>query len=288
MSELIQCELCNVFIDFNNYLNHVRECSHMFNQSGLNSLTESFNETLTNSLTSSNDENHNDFSSIIGSIDESVFTSNTSLSESFINFYRQVINDFNQINEDNETESDIDSDTPEPIFHFRLTNVNNNVLNNLIDGLQNTNNAPSPYQNLSNLEDVKKPVKNIDNVAPLVDKEEVPSDTFCSICQTLISEKVRKTLCNHFYCSSCIEPWLTQFNKTCPSCLTNLEDLFRNKNMKQKQLEEENHTDYESENVSENESENVSENVSENESDSEQVSESDSEQVSESEKENDS
>jgi hypothetical protein len=86
MSNLIQCELCDVFIDFNDYLNHVRECVQLSNSSHslLSSLTSS------NSMVSSN----HDITSILGSIDSSLFLSNNSLSESFINLYNQVINDF--------------------------------------------------------------------------------------------------------------------------------------------------------------------------------------------------
>ncbi len=209
MSDLIQCELCDVFIDFNDYLNHVRECSMSLNQSLTSSIT-SYN-TIINTT--------NDINSIIGSIDSSY----PGLTDSFRNFYRQVINEFSNINEEDDDDSNIDDDDNSlPIFHIRIHNGNINIIN----GLQNANNTTN-YQNLSNLEDVKKPVKNIDLVAPLISKEEVPEDTYCSICQNQISEKVRRTLCNHYYCSFCIEPWLTQFNKTCPSCLANLEDLFK-------------------------------------------------------------
>jgi hypothetical protein len=220
MSDLIQCELCDVFIDFNDYLNHVRECSLSLNQS--------LNQSLNSSVTSYNSmiNTNNDISSIIGSIDSSLFLSTNSLSESFMNFYRQVINEFSHSNEEGD-END-DDEEAHPIFNIRINNTDINIMNNFINGIQNTNNAPATnYQNLSNLEDVKNPVKNIDLVAPLIQKEEVPEDTYCSICQNQISEKVRKTLCNHYYCSCCIEPWLTQFNKTCPSCLANLEDLFK-------------------------------------------------------------
>ena len=49
MNELIQCELCDIFVDFDEYLNHVRNCSE--NNSALTSSISSF---LTYSISSYN------------------------------------------------------------------------------------------------------------------------------------------------------------------------------------------------------------------------------------------
>ena len=89
--------------------------------------------------------------------------------------------------------------------------------------------------NLEDLEDVKIPVKNIDIVAPIVNEDELPKDTICTICQDVIITQSRKTLCNHFFCCKCIEPWLNEMNKMCPNCLTDLEDL---KDLKNKEINE--------------------------------------------------
>ena len=79
------------------------------------------------------------------------------------------------------------------------------------------------YENYSNLEDVKTPVKNLDKVAPLINDSDIPDETNCTICQEYLLKPVRKTLCNHYFCSKCIEPWLTEMNNTCPNCSGYLE-----------------------------------------------------------------
>jgi formylmethanofuran dehydrogenase subunit E len=77
----------------------------------------------------------------------------------------------------------------------------------------------------SNFEDVKVPVKNIDEVAPIENNPVIFKNSICTICQEVVKEPVRKTLCNHLFCSNCIEPWLKEMNKTCPNCLCDLEEL---------------------------------------------------------------
>jgi hypothetical protein len=193
MSELIQCEFCEIYVDFNEYLYHVRECIN-------SSLQSSIQTSLQSSIIISTTEEENDE-------------------------FENITDD----NNDDDTE-DIDDD---------IEDIDDDDGNIIIRGIQISLNLSSPtnfnfytpnqYETLSNLQDVKVPVKNIDLVAPLVDS--IPEDSFCAICQDLIQNdiKIRKTLCNHYFCSDCLEPWLKELNKTCPSCLTNLEDLTENK-----------------------------------------------------------
>ena len=98
----------------------------------------------------------------------------------------------------------------------------------------NLNDTMRPSRNLNfnmyepnlNLQDVRTPVSNIDLVAPIVSYDTLPyPDFYCTICQDKISNNLRKTLCNHYYCCDCIEPWLKELNKKCPICSSNLEDL---------------------------------------------------------------
>ena len=44
----------------------------------------------------------------------------------------------------------------------------------------------------------------------------------CPICREDV-KKVRKTLCNHFFCDDCLRTWLSN-NKTCPICLKDLSE----------------------------------------------------------------
>ncbi len=188
MSELIQCEFCEIYVDFNEYLYHVREC---INSSLQSSLQTSLQSSIIISSTEENDEFEN-------------------------------ITDDDQDEDDDETYEEDEDDDNIIIRGIQISlNISTPTNFNFY--------TPNQYETLSNLQDVRVPVKNIDLVAPLVDS--IPEDSFCAICQDLIQNdiKIRKTLCNHYFCSSCLEPWLKELNKTCPSCLTNLEDLTENK-----------------------------------------------------------
>jgi hypothetical protein len=185
MSELIQCEFCEIYVDFNEYLYHVRECIN-------SSLQSSLQTSLQSSIIISTTEEENDEFENITDVD------------------------------DDDVDEDVDDDDNIIIRGIQISlNLSRPTNFNFY--------TPNQYETLSNLQDVKVPVKNIDLVAPLVDS--IPEDSFCAICQDLIQNniKIRKTLCNHYFCSPCLEPWLKELNKTCPSCLTNLEDLTENK-----------------------------------------------------------
>lgn len=59
----------------------------------------------------------------------------------------------------------------------------------------------------------------IDLIAPL-DRDATRDDEFCPICLDSIQntkKDVRKTICNHTFCSSCITEWLTK-KPICPLC----------------------------------------------------------------------
>jgi len=189
MSELIQCEFCEIYVDFNEYLYHIRECIN-------SSLQSSLQTSLQSSIIISTTEEEND--------------------------------DFEDITE-NENEDDDDENYQEDVDDDNIIIRGIQISLNINTPTNFNFYTPNQYETLSNLQDVKVPVKNIDLVAPLVDS--IPEDSFCAICQDVIQNyiKIRKTLCNHYFCSPCLEPWLKELNKTCPSCLTNLEDLTENK-----------------------------------------------------------
>lgn len=70
-------------------------------------------------------------------------------------------------------------------------------------------------------------VKDIEKVAPLITSDEIDAlnneQKICVVCQDDVASDCRKTLCNHYFCSACIQPWLDK-HKTCPVCLTDLEE----------------------------------------------------------------
>jgi hypothetical protein len=199
MSELIQCEFCEIYICFEDYMEHIAECTDD-------------NITLSNS---------------------NVNSLNTSVTSSLVNSINELISN-DDISEDTDYE-DEEEDEMEIILR-ELNNINIPIPISSIINATNFN-FYDPYQTLSNLEDVNTPVQNIELVAPLIEKNLVNNDINCSICQDSIGNNVRKTLCNHYYCAQCIEPWLKELNKTCPSCLANLEDLYLEQNKKTTQIE---------------------------------------------------
>ncbi len=176
MSTLVQCEFCEVYVDFDDYIDHTRECSE-----NRRSLTSSF---LTSSFISEFDE------------DDMDSEDNETSEESEDTDYQDAEEDI----EDIETETNID------FVNLRVRTI-----------------YDDETFNYDSLEDVKVPVKDIDSVAPIIKETEIPDGTICTICQDPISNDARKTICNHYFCRKCIEPWLTELNKTCPNCLMELE-----------------------------------------------------------------
>lgn len=68
-------------------------------------------------------------------------------------------------------------------------------------------------------------VQNIDEVAPKCEACCVDSHWRCAICldvkeQCSVLRRVKR--CGHYFCSSCIETWLSE-NKSCPICKNDVE-----------------------------------------------------------------
>ena len=218
MSTLIQCEFCDIYVDFDDYLDHVRSCPE-----NINSLASSIMSMLTFSISSEN--------------------------SLFNNLYQTDTEEENQENGDNDENdeeyysADEDNNLPQQSNGNNIQIINNGNSITAIINLNGQrlrtifdNDIMNIDRNLNNnideLEDVKVPVKNIDIVAPIVDENELPQDIICTICQDTIISKSRKTLCNHYFCCKCIEPWLKELNKMCPNCFANLEDLEKELNKK--------------------------------------------------------
>lgn len=87
---------------------------------------------------------------------------------------------------------------------------------------------------------VEKGIMNIDEVCKVVEKERLDAGEYdeeiCAICQDCVSDLrkegdkvIRKTLCNHVYCDSCIQTWLAK-NVRCPVCQVDLDEMISQKN----------------------------------------------------------
>ena len=188
--EYIPCEICDVLVDFNDYMTHLEQC-----QSRTSILTFPFSFTLTNLNPQEQDENDLDGNDLDGNDPESL-------------------------------------NPPDQLDYLR------NMMANLFQHISEFS-EQNTYENLRSLDDVVIPCKDIDKVAPLVPLDQIdqiPPDTMCPICQELISNDSRKTICNHYFCSSCLEPWLEVRNKTCPVCSLDLDDFYLEKHPEEKHL----------------------------------------------------
>jgi hypothetical protein len=190
MSELIQCEFCEVYIEFDEYLNHIKECEDR--------------------------------------------PSMTPISDGTYSNFTYSISDISNMGEDENELEDIDEEMDYSINSNNLNNQLNYIINTLnnLESLDISEENRNIFERYSNLEDVKNPVKNIDLVAPIIEFDtlqntEMEDDLICAICQETLTVPVRKTICNHYFCSKCIEPWLKELNKKCPNCLRDLDELLK-------------------------------------------------------------
>jgi len=109
-------------------------------------------------------------------------------------------------------------DMPDHISSF-ISSTMNSVMNNAANSLFFLN--PSygdDYEQLTvlgeNIGYINPGVLDINAIAP---KELLSEEITCPICTDTVKE-VRKTVCNHSFCPTCIEEWLSS-NKKCPICM---------------------------------------------------------------------
>ena len=107
---------------------------------------------------------------------------------------------------------------PDHISSF-ISSTMNSVMNNAANGLFFLN--PSygdDYEQLTvlgeNIGNINPGVLDINAIAP---KELISEEITCPICTDTVKE-IRKTVCNHSFCPTCIEEWLSS-NKKCPICM---------------------------------------------------------------------
>ena len=210
ISNHIPCELCQELIHIDNYQNHTDTCIMNGGSQLLLNMVEgpgnlSFNNILR--LLNTNVEQGNE-------TDVGVSNNHTLNENTEPNVEMDVSTNENSERRINQTE----------IFSNISEGIVLNIIYNIL-GVPNSNN-----QNLSELIErvgvVEKGIDNIDEVSCLVSGDEKVN---CPICQVETKTPVRKTLCNHSFCDSCITHWLSK-SKRCPSCMQDLEDLFKENN----------------------------------------------------------
>lgn len=211
--------LSNLFTSINNRI------SSLNNLSNLNNLNNSNNESSNINLIDSSDEqipnlNLNYFFNSINNIN--------SLGE--LNNIENISENQTHENEHNLNLNYDDLDNEFPSVNTILSNLNINF-QDIDDLLENMNtseqsftfnlNTGDTYSDLTNLSeeigDVEIGIQDIEKVSEIIEKTEL-----CPICREDV-KKVRKTICNHFFCDDCLRTWLSN-NKTCPICLKDLSE----------------------------------------------------------------
>ena len=228
---LIPCEICNTLVNFEDYNDHINNCSNPFN-----------------SL----------FSSNLSSLDNPIFNSFMNISQSPQVIFLPMQNQSNNVNEnnvenennlENEDNSDDNNDENNPEIEINIIdsddeslddneNVNENlgnpnlplqnILNNLVQNILNNNDYNinfefnnDSYEELTNLGetigDVEIGIKDVTKVCKKIDEK-----LTCPICISEFDNGV-VTTCNHKFCQDCLYKWL-ETNIKCPYCFVELNE----------------------------------------------------------------
>ena len=232
-NNVIPCEYCQELININDYLNHERVCKINYN---IRNLGFNYVNILNNNHNYSNqlEENINLNNTI--NILFSNFQNNNSNSE--INNNNSEINNNNS--EINNNNSEINNNNSE--INNIQNNQNLNIIfpnsNNLFQILFNNLSLPDNYsmfidsqenEDLFDISErignVEKGIDDINTVSSLLQDLKNEEKIWCAICQDYSQSKIRKTMCQHFFCDECISLWLRK-SKKCPCCLIDLEDKY--------------------------------------------------------------
>lgn len=148
--------------------------------------------------------------------------------------YERIRNEINNLLTINRNRSTL---TTPLISRNVLRNENYNGIRSEIELLYNSDdyymfyddNSEHSYEYLSDLIEsmgkVEIGVKDINIAAPEYKDHLLLPHTTCVICQEdNFTLPIRKTLCNHLFCSDCISQWLKKHH-TCPLCLCDLNDI---------------------------------------------------------------
>ena len=185
-NDTIPCELCNMQIPCNSYLQHVRVCTS--NRSGLNIPISFFLDERTERSAGDENEEGTNFAHNI--------TNSRQVGGNLRSFLRRHFND-DELPTHNSRSSSPYGTSPQQ--------------QNLM--VLNIRNIPDSF-----FDKVDVGVSNIDSISEMIDKSNLDSsETICVICQDEIDETTRRLQCNHCFCNKCIIKWFEKNNK-CPIC----------------------------------------------------------------------
>jgi len=204
----------NSYIDSINYINNINNDSYYDDDQ----LDYEYNNNNIN-ININNNENENEYQDIIDLRNNNEFlTHNHNNNLYFTNYLNIVRNNITNLNTTttNRNQSTIIYNV-ESLLLLRDSNTE------LDDALE--------YEMLLNLTNmigkVDVGIKDIEKAAPIITLEELNDNSnsnICVICQDNFQKPIRKTLCNHLYCSICLEEWFKKNNK-CPICMIRLNDI---------------------------------------------------------------
>lgn len=182
---LIPCEYCNEFVNFENYSQHISSC-YASNSFNLINFIENINSSNNSgaSVNETENEHENEDENVIYEAHPPVFNIElnglpSQLGEAFSNLVSQM-------------NGEIQGDD------------NYEYLTELGNSMGNVDNG---------IDDIDKISKKIESLELLK----------CPICMKKKND-FRKTKCKHLFCESCLSTWLEK-NKKCPICMINLDEI---------------------------------------------------------------
>ena len=247
-NNLIPCELCSEFIEFDKYNEHINNCGIM--PPSLFNILQQFpiHNNLIN-IPQNNNENNIDNSNQEVNQEDSNQEDNTNIPDfaiSLLNMVTQQLGNIEQPSNEPASEPNVEPENGtqiENILHSLINNLNQNnnpnfsiMLNPIPTNVNlNINDIPLnipinnlPIPNMGNYEELTNLINQVGNVSVGVDDINkytiIKSKNIeCPICKQK-TEFIRETSCNHEFCLSCINEW-TQDHKSCPMCMQELKEI---------------------------------------------------------------
>ena len=257
ITDLIPCEICNLPINFTDYISHLETCEYnrgippAINITQNNEIYNAINRLITGNNTQN--INVSGFSNIASTSDPRA--NSTMFNQGFYhrttrfnpiiqrpsagNIPMQTPIDNNVNSEREEPEFIVRSfGTPGSFFQPMSDLFGQDMLRDVFGPFINSINTQDEFAELNNLEDVVVGIEDIDEVSSIILYNEIVDQGHeCIACKESIEALYtanndtvfRKTICNHVHCDECLTRWLS-LRKTCPTCNQCLETLLNHIN----------------------------------------------------------
>ena len=208
---LIPCEICNAYVEFSQYANHLNRCLHTTRIAGF--MMQQQRQQLEQQAPEDDEEDEDENESDSRHDQEIAFLSHHLSNNNQIS--RMTLHDFIT-----DHFSGVRSPPTRNVVWFNIT-PSSSVSRAAVA-------APAP-DFWSRVEKGLTQEQFAEISYTTVDKHElaIQSDDICPVCQENLAQtqEVCKLACSHTYCASCIKTWLSK-SKKCPVCMIDLEDAF--------------------------------------------------------------